>query len=74
MNNFKTNLMKKICYRSDGTAATGAKIIKALEEAGGVNNLDYDGVSKTWPYFYIDNDSDIECASEVPSGYELKEI
>lgn len=64
---------KKIAFKSDGTKETGKKIIKALEELGGVNNFCLTG--QTLCCYYINNQN---CIDHVFSGelrgYELKDI
>lgn len=63
---------KKIAYKGDKTRETGAKIIKALEDMGGVNtsNLLGDGVS----YYYINAMGKIDLSNTLPEKYELAEL
>lgn len=63
--------MEKLCYKSDGTAETGAKIIKKLEELGGVNNYELKGVSYANPYYFIDTEGKIYNNDKIPSGYTI---
>ncbi len=64
---------EKICFKSDGTKETGAKIIKALEELGGENNgwrcTDKNG------YYGITINGYIEpLGDEKSKNYTLKDI
>ncbi len=67
--------MEKICFKSDGTKETGTKIIKTLENLGGVNeNHNYATGLKGWIY-YIDEDSNIiDFSDKVPEGYILENV
>lgn len=50
---------QNICFKSDGTEATGQKIIAKLIEMGGHNVEDFEGVSEC-SYYFINNDGEIE--------------
>lgn len=63
--------MKKVCYKSEGTEETGAKIIKKLEELGGVNTEPYIYGTDSCAYYYIDEGGVIAARWYIPSGYTL---
>lgn len=64
----------KICFKSDGTEETGAKIIKALEELGGINRMVRTGCGSIYIYYYIRKDSIIDNDDNIPKDYTLKDI
>jgi hypothetical protein len=64
---------KKVCFKSDGTFETGAKIIAELEKLGG-NNTGFCGNGTTLPYYFIDVHSNIDVHVAIPDGYTLKEL
>lgn len=66
-----TSNSKLICYQGNGTLETGSKIIKALEDLGGVNTMGYEGKGTNYYYIRTDNVIDYE---EILYGYTLLEL
>jgi hypothetical protein len=64
---------EKICFKSDGTKETGVKIIKTLEELGGVNYHSYEGIDE-FSYYCIDSNNYISVQMSLTDDNILKDI
>lgn len=63
----------KVCYKSDSTKETGAKIIAKLKELGGVNSMGRDGTAKE-SFYFINKNGVITYYFFIPHGYTLLDI
>jgi hypothetical protein len=67
-------IVLKPCFKSDGTAETGKRIIAELERLGGKNINKQDGVNINLPYYYNTDGNYICFSSYIPGGYYLVEL
>jgi hypothetical protein len=70
----RIKLDNKVCFKTDGTKETGAKIINELERLGGNNASRYSGNGTVHPFYWINYEGRITCDSFIPAGYTLTEL
>lgn len=70
----RIKLDNKVCFKSDGTDETGAKIINELERLGGMNPLRFNGNSTVLLFYWINYEGRITCDSFIPAGCTLTEL
>lgn len=67
--------MKKLCYKSDGTAETFVKIIGKLLMSGGVVSRGLCAIGdRDSSCYFINYRGEIECNEAIPSGYTLANL